>query len=140
DLFFVKICSGGTFRNFSPARSHARGEEQRRHQLRFSGAAVTYNANVSDVLGVIDFHTDLPFCAATGEQVRSVPDRGNPGFVSTASTPSGSVGTAPETLNPDSGAGLRLDEFSCWGRRAWPLYSPQAAEESSKKRFAFSGS
>jgi hypothetical protein len=29
--------------------------------LRLSGAAVAYNANVSNVLGGIDFHTDLQF-------------------------------------------------------------------------------
>jgi hypothetical protein len=30
--------------------------------LRLSGAAVTYNANVSDVLGEIGFHANSPFC------------------------------------------------------------------------------
>jgi len=60
--------------------------------LRFSGAAVTYNANVSDVLGEIRFHTGLPSCAAFGVQARSV--LVNSGFAS----------TNPETL--------------CWQARA----------------------
>ena len=56
DFFFVPVGSGAAFRNFSPPRGHARGEEQRRHQLRLAGAAVTYNANVANVLGEIAFH------------------------------------------------------------------------------------
>src|SRR2546430_17425012 len=40
-------------------RSHSRGEEQRRHQLRLAGAAVAYNADVSDVLGEIALHANL---------------------------------------------------------------------------------
>src|SRR6266446_3976691 len=56
DFFFVPVRGGAAFRNFSPARSHARGKEQRRHQLRLAGAAVADNANVSNVPGEIAFH------------------------------------------------------------------------------------
>src|ERR1700674_4702486 len=59
DFFFVPVGSGAPFRNFSPARSHPRGEEQRRHQLRFPGAAVADNANVANVPGEIALHTNL---------------------------------------------------------------------------------
>src|SRR4029077_15431603 len=97
NFFFVKIGGGGAIRNLSPTRSHTRGEEQRRHQLRLSGAAVADNANVANVLGEIRLHTDLPICAACGVQARSVLAM--------------------------AGAGLRLGELRCWGRRAWPLAS-----------------
>src|SRR5205807_10634146 len=59
DFFFVPVGGGGAFRNFSPTRSHARGEEQRRHQLRLAGAAVADNAHVANVPGEIALHTNL---------------------------------------------------------------------------------
>src|SRR6266700_615849 len=46
DFLFVPVGGGAAFRNFSPARRHA-------------GAAVAYNANVSDVLGKIGLHANL---------------------------------------------------------------------------------
>src|SRR3981081_857794 len=59
DFFFVPVGGGASLRSFSPSRSCARGEEQRRHQLRLTGAAVADNANVTNVLGEIAFHIDL---------------------------------------------------------------------------------
>src|SRR6266851_1420728 len=59
DFFFVPVGSGAAFRNFSPTRSHDRGEEQRRHQLRLAGAAVADNANVANVPGEIGLHANL---------------------------------------------------------------------------------
>src|SRR5206468_11003541 len=59
DFFFVPVRGGAAFRNFSPPRRHSRGEEQRRHQLRLAGAAVAYNADVSNVLGEIALHANL---------------------------------------------------------------------------------
>src|SRR5712664_144085 len=59
DFFFVPIGGTAAFRNFSPTRSHARGEEQRRHQLRLAGAAVADNANVANVPGEIGLHANL---------------------------------------------------------------------------------
>src|SRR6267154_725722 len=59
NFLFVPIGGGAAFRNFSPSGGHARGVEQRRHQLRLSGAAVADNANVTNVLGGIALHTDL---------------------------------------------------------------------------------
>jgi hypothetical protein len=44
--------------------------QQRRHQLRLAGAAVTYNANVSDVLGEIGFHANSTFSAIDGRSRR----------------------------------------------------------------------
>src|SRR5277367_1400763 len=60
DFFIVPIRRSAAFRNFPPARRHSRGIKQRRHQLRLPGAAVADNANVSNVLGEIALHTDLP--------------------------------------------------------------------------------
>src|SRR6202011_1938884 len=59
DFFFVPVGGGASLRSFSPARGCARGEEQRRHQLRLTGAAVADNANITNVLGEIAFHVDL---------------------------------------------------------------------------------
>ena len=59
DFLFVPIGDRRAFRNFTPPLGHASGVEQRRHQLRFAGAAVAYNAHVADVLGEIGFHADL---------------------------------------------------------------------------------
>src|ERR1700738_642987 len=59
DFFFVPVGGGVSLRSFSPSRSCARGEEQRRHQLRLTGAAVADNANVTNVLGEIALHVDL---------------------------------------------------------------------------------
>src|ERR1700680_536314 len=59
DFFFVPVGSGASIRSLSPTRSCARGEEQRRHQLRLTGAAVADNANVANVLGQMAFHVDL---------------------------------------------------------------------------------
>src|ERR1700688_425191 len=59
DFFFVPVGGCASFRSFSPARGCARGEEQRRHQLRLTGAAVADNANIANVLGEIPFNVDL---------------------------------------------------------------------------------
>ena len=59
DFFFVPVGGGASLRSFSPARGCARGVEQRRHQLRLTGAAVADNPNVANVLGEIAFHVDL---------------------------------------------------------------------------------
>src|SRR6202163_1407717 len=59
DFFFVPVGGGASLRSFSPARRRARGEEQRRHQLRLAGAAVADNANVANVPGEIALHTTL---------------------------------------------------------------------------------
>src|SRR5208282_4735845 len=59
NFFLVPVAGGAAVRNFSPAWGGARGEEQRRHQLRLAGAAVADNANVANVLGEIVFHTVL---------------------------------------------------------------------------------
>ena len=59
DFFFVPVGGGASFRSLSPARRGARGEEQRRDQLRLTGAAVADNANVANVPGEIAFHVDL---------------------------------------------------------------------------------
>src|SRR5260370_367631 len=67
-----KLESSRSIQVRTTARGHTRGEEQRRHQLRLSGAAVADNANVANVLGEIRLHTDLPVCAARGVQARSV--------------------------------------------------------------------
>src|SRR5438874_4831791 len=69
-LLVVPIGGGAAIRNFSPPRRHARGVQQRRHQLRLAGAAVTYNANVSDVLGEIGFHANSTFSAIDGRSRR----------------------------------------------------------------------
>src|ERR1700730_6221464 len=58
-FFFVPVGGSASFRSFSPARCCARGVEQRRHQLRLTGAAVADNADVANVLGEIAFHVDL---------------------------------------------------------------------------------
>src|SRR5208337_2182872 len=60
NFFFVPVRGGGTFRNFAKALGRSGGKEQRRHQLRLAGAAVAYNANISDVLGRINFHDSPP--------------------------------------------------------------------------------
>src|SRR5229473_7059307 len=59
DFFLVPIRGGAAFGHFSPTRSHSRGEEQRRHQLGFPGAAVADNANVANVPGEIALHVNL---------------------------------------------------------------------------------
>src|ERR1700730_18290616 len=59
DFFFVPVGGGASLRSFSPSRGCARGEEQRRHQLRLTGAAVADNANVTNVLGEIAFHLHI---------------------------------------------------------------------------------
>src|SRR5262249_40874027 len=59
DLLVIPIGRGAAFCNLSPSRGHSRGEEQRRHQLRFAGAAVADNANVANVLGGIALHRVL---------------------------------------------------------------------------------
>src|ERR1700738_5228460 len=59
NFFFVPVGGSASLRSFSPARGCARGEEQRRHQLRLTGAAVADNANVANVLGEIALHVDL---------------------------------------------------------------------------------
>src|SRR5262249_49841728 len=66
-LFVVPVSGGAAIRNFSPPRGHTCGVQQRRHQLRLAGAAVTYNANVSNVLGEIGFHADSPFFCGASE-------------------------------------------------------------------------
>src|SRR5262249_28941345 len=69
DFLFVPIGNRSSIRNLSPPLRHACGVEQRRHQLRLAGAAVAYNANVSNVLSRIDFHTDLQLSSpARGER------------------------------------------------------------------------
>src|SRR5208283_2605845 len=60
DFFFVPVRGGGAFRNFAKALGRSGGKKQRRHQLRLAGAAVAYNANISDVLGRINFHDSPP--------------------------------------------------------------------------------
>src|SRR6202051_830236 len=59
DFFFIPVGGVASLRSFSPARGCARGVEQRRHQLRLTGAAVADNANVANVLGEIALHIDL---------------------------------------------------------------------------------
>jgi len=63
--------------------------------LRLAGAAVTYNANVSDVLGEIGFHANSPFSAILKESRFCDPQA-----------------IAAKVRNLVSSAGLRLIEFS----------------------------
>src|ERR1700756_3931624 len=76
DFFFIPIRGGAAFRNLSPSRRHTRGVQQRRHQLRLSGAAVAYNANVANVLGGIALHIDLHWARSAMHSIRRGPAPG----------------------------------------------------------------
>src|ERR1700688_1491333 len=97
DFFFVPVGGGASFRSFSPARGGPRGEEQRRHQLRLTGAAVADNANVANVLGEIAIHVDL-------RRARSVLDEKG-------------AGLRLSELNPLKSAALGLSLFLLYTER-----------------------
>ena len=67
DFFFVPIGDSASFRNFSETRGHSRSVKQRRHQLRFPGGAVAYNAYISYRLCVVRAHR-TPFLFRGGSR------------------------------------------------------------------------
>ena len=70
-FFFIPIRGCASLRNFSPSRSHPRGVQQRRHQLRLASAAVAYNANVANVLGEIALHLKPPSKRGPSRRIRA---------------------------------------------------------------------
>src|SRR6266513_393818 len=56
NLIFIIVCSGSSVVYASQSVSGPRVEQHRRNQRGLSRVAVTYNANVSDLLGAIDLH------------------------------------------------------------------------------------